>query len=182
MMTFAAFFQTLRLFGGQLGITVMQRFIFVRQTFHQTMLARHVEAGDALTEERLRALASSMLPGSAGTEESQGRALVEVVSEMIRQAYTLTYKDGFLLIGWVCAGMVLLFACMRPMRIHFDVKQPAPGVAKGSPGVAKGSTCQSRASFGPPDGDRPPETMPRGETPRVARRLLWKGFTSDGAS
>ncbi|HET9156261.1 MAG TPA: hypothetical protein VFN91_06315, partial [Myxococcaceae bacterium] len=74
-------------------------------------------------EERLQSFATRLLPGSSGMEEAQGRAAASLVGDLVRQAYTLTYMDGFLLIAWVCAGMTILFACMKPIKNYFDVKE-----------------------------------------------------------
>jgi DHA2 family multidrug resistance protein len=122
-MTYAAYFQAIRLFGGQIGVSVMQRLLAVRTTFHASMLGRSVEAGSYLTDERLRTLAAGFAASSAGIEESQGRAAAVLGSEVGRQASTLAYMDGFILVACVCAGMMLLYACVKRMKIHYDSKQ-----------------------------------------------------------
>jgi hypothetical protein len=38
------------------------------------------------------------------------------------QAYTLAYADGYLAIAFVAALAIVLIACMKPMKIYFDVK------------------------------------------------------------
>ena len=59
-------------------------------------------------------------------EESQGRAVAALAGEVGRQALALTYMDGFILIAWVCAGMMLVFACLRPLKKnYYDTKQMA---------------------------------------------------------
>jgi DHA2 family multidrug resistance protein len=122
-MTYAAFFQAIRLFGGQIGVSVMQHLLAVRTTFHASMLGRSVEAGSFLTDERLRTLAAGFAASSAGVEESQGRAAAELGSEVGRQASTLAYMDGFILVACVCAGMMVLYACMKRMKIYYDSKE-----------------------------------------------------------
>jgi DHA2 family multidrug resistance protein len=124
-MTFSAFFQTIRLFGGQIGASVIQRLVAVRETFHSSILGRSVEAGYFLTDERVRTL-SAALAGASGAEESQRRAVATLGGEVGRQALTLTYMDGFILVACVCTGMMLLLACMKPMKIYFDSRQLAP--------------------------------------------------------
>jgi len=124
-MAYAAYFQTLRLFGGQVGSSVMQRLIAVRTTFHSSILARSVEAGQFLTDERLRALSTGFASVS-GTEESLGRATAVLVAELTRQATTLSYMDGFILIACVCTGMLLLLACMKPIRNYWGSRPVSP--------------------------------------------------------
>ena len=124
-MAYAAYFQTLRLFGGQVGSSVMQRLITVRTTFHSNILARSVEAGQFLTDERLRALSAGFASVS-GTEESQGRATAVLVAELTQQATTLSYMDGFILVACVCTGMMLLLACMKPIRNYWGSRPVSP--------------------------------------------------------
>ena len=125
-LTFSAFFQVIRLFGGELGVAIMQRLIAVREQFHSNMLGLEVKTGDWLTEERLRLLTGGLIPGSSGVEEAQGRALALLGGQVRQQAYTLAFIDGFITIASVCAGIIVLIAFMKPMKIYFDVlgKQP----------------------------------------------------------
>ncbi len=125
ILTFAAFFQTIRLFGGQIGVSAIQRLIAVRAAFHSSILARSVEAGHFLTDERLRTLTGAFA-GASGLEESQARAVAVLGAEVSRQALTLTYQDGFILVACVCIGMLILYACLKPMKIYFDSTQLAP--------------------------------------------------------
>jgi DHA2 family multidrug resistance protein len=124
IMTFAAYFQAIRLFGGQIGVSVIQRLITVRSTFHSSILGRSVEAGDFLTDERLRAL-SAGFAGASGAEESQRRAVGTLVAQIRQQALTLSYMDGFILVACVCVGMMLLYACLKPTKTYFDAEQVA---------------------------------------------------------
>ena len=43
-----------------------------------------------------------------------------VGSEVGRQALTLPYMDGFILIACVCTGMMFLYACVKRMKIYYD--------------------------------------------------------------
>src|ERR1700733_647707 len=47
VLTFAGFFQTIRLFGGELGGVFMGHFIAVREQFHSNMLGLNVQLGNA---------------------------------------------------------------------------------------------------------------------------------------
>ena len=109
--------------GGQIGVSFLQRFISIRTTFHTSTLARSVEAGNFLTDERLRALSTGFYPGATGTEESQGQAASALAAEVGRQALTLSYMDGFLLVAWVCTGMIVLYACVKATKNYYDTKQ-----------------------------------------------------------
>ena len=47
--TFSGFMHFIRIFGGQVGVAVMTRFVSVREQFHSNMLGLHVEIGNWLT-------------------------------------------------------------------------------------------------------------------------------------
>jgi DHA2 family multidrug resistance protein len=109
----------IRIFGGQVGVAAMTRFISVREQFHSNLLGLHVQIGSWLTDERVRMLTGGLLQGSAGPEEAQDRA-VGILSEQVRaQAYTLAISDGFLLIGWVVVAYLLLMLLLRPGHVSY---------------------------------------------------------------
>ena len=126
ILTYSAYFHVIRLFGGEVGAAFMQRLVEVREKFHSNVIGLHVEIGNWLTDERLRMLTGGLYPGSSGLEESQERAIALLSAQVKKQAYTLAYIDGFLMIAWLCVGMIILIACMKPMRIHFDSSSIEP--------------------------------------------------------
>jgi len=126
ILTYSAFFHTVRLFGGELGVAFMQRVVDVREKFYSNMLGQHIEAGTSLADERLRMLAGGLASSSSGSDESHARALVVLAGQIKQQAYTLAYSDSFLVIAWVCVGMMILIACMKAMKIYFDSPSMEP--------------------------------------------------------
>ena len=117
--TFSGFMHFIRLFGGQVGVAAMTRFITVRERFHSNLLGLHVQAGDWLTDERVRMLSGGLLPGSAGFEEAQGRA-IGILSQQVRaQAYTMATADGFILVGWVVVAYLMLLLFLRPGHVSY---------------------------------------------------------------
>jgi DHA2 family multidrug resistance protein len=121
-LTYSSFIHCIRLFGGEAGTALMQRLISVREQFHSNMLGLHVDAGNWLTTERVQLLAQTLFPGSIGTEEAQGRAALLLGGQVKLQAYTLAYADGYLAIAFVAAFAIVLIACMKQMKIYFDVR------------------------------------------------------------
>jgi DHA2 family multidrug resistance protein len=117
--TLSGFMHFVRIFGGQIGVTVMTRLLSVREKFHSNMLGLQVQSGSWLTDDRLRMLGGGVLPASNGSDEAKRRAL-DLVSQQVRaQAYTLAVSDGFVLIGWVVVGYLLLMLLMRPNRVSY---------------------------------------------------------------
>lgn len=127
VLTYAAFLQLDRLFGGQLGVTVVQRFVDLREKFHSNRLGYNVAAGNVATDEHLRTLTAGLSSVSPGLDDAQGRAVLLLGGELRREAFTLAYLDGFLLIVVVCILFMLVMAGMKPMKIYFD-SAPAPAL------------------------------------------------------
>lgn len=119
VMTYGSFFQGVRLFGGQLGVALMQHFIVVRSRYHTSMVGTSIQAGSYVTDDHLRALSGGFAPGASTTDELQARVVASVGSEVSKQVATLSYMDGFILIACSCVFVVLLYACMKPMRMYF---------------------------------------------------------------
>lgn len=117
--TFSGFMHFIRIFGGQVGVATMTRLLSVREKFHSNMLGLQVQSGSWLTDDRLRMLSGGVLPASMGPDEAQQRALALVSQQVRAQAYTLAVSDGFILIGWLVVGYLLLMLLLRPGRISY---------------------------------------------------------------
>ena len=118
--TFSGFMHLMRIFGGQIGVAAMTRFIAVREQFHSNMLGLYVQRGSWLTDQRLRMLAGGLLPESTGQQEAQHRAATILGLQVRAQAYTLATSDGFVLIVWVVIVYLLLMLLLRPGKITFN--------------------------------------------------------------
>jgi DHA2 family multidrug resistance protein len=128
-LTFGAFLQVARLFGGQVGTTLVQRFVNQRELFHSHQLGYAINGADPASDERLRALSAGLLAASNGADDAQQRALSLLGAEVRQQATTLAYADGFVLIVIACIGFVLALLLMKPMKNSFDVRKPIPSLS-----------------------------------------------------
>jgi len=118
-LTFAGYFQTIRLFGGQLGGAFMGHFLSVREQFHSNILGLGVQLGDLATRQRLIELSGAMAPSSTGANMAIGRA-VEILSLQVRQqAYTLAITDSFRLVALSTVCCLIVVACMTRVPIQF---------------------------------------------------------------
>jgi DHA2 family multidrug resistance protein len=117
--TFSGFMHFIRIFGGQVGVAVMTFFISEREKLHSNLLGLHVEAGTWLTNERIRMLSGGLLPASTGPGEAQSRAIGLLGQQVRAQAYTMAVADGFVLIGWMVVGYLLLMLFLRPAKLSF---------------------------------------------------------------
>ena len=117
--TFSGLMHFTRIFGGSVGVAVMTRLISVREQFHSNMLGLHLQAGSWLADWRVRMLTGGLFPSSTGSQEAQHRA-IGILSQQVRgQAYTLAIADGFLAIGWISVGFMLVMLLMRPIKLSY---------------------------------------------------------------
>ena len=124
--TLSGFMHTFRIFGGQVGVSLMNRFLIVREEFHSNMLGLHIQVGNWLTDERLRAVSLGMLPSSSGSDEAQLRAGALLGQQVHAQAYTLAIGDGFVLIAGVVAAFLLIMLFMQPIKPTYQDLRKMP--------------------------------------------------------
>jgi len=113
------------LMGGEIGAVIFGRFVAVREQLHSNTLGQHVDAGNWITDERLRGVALALVPSSAGMEEAQARSAAILGGQVRAQALSLAYSDAFLLIAWAIAGYLLLLVFLRPSTISLRPKEKA---------------------------------------------------------
>ncbi len=117
VMTFAAFFHTIRLFGGTAGAIYMGHFVAEREKLHSNLLGLHVGRGTWITDWNIRALTAGLYPKSSGVAAAGARAVGVVAARLRLQAYALSLNDGFLLIAWSCLCALILIALLRRKSI-----------------------------------------------------------------
>jgi DHA2 family multidrug resistance protein len=119
ILTFSAFFHTVRLFGGTIGAVLMGRFIAEREKFHSNLLGLHVQQGSWITDGSIRQLTGGFLAKSAGVGQAAERAVDIVGGRLKLQAYTLSLSDGFYLVAWVCAVALIFVALLRAAPLKY---------------------------------------------------------------
>jgi DHA2 family multidrug resistance protein len=131
-LTFSAFFHTIRLFGGQLGVAFMTHFIAVREQLHSNLLGLHVQQGNWTSDAALKQLTAGLYAKSSGLSAATSRAVGLIDGRVRLQAYTLTFIDGFHLLAWACVAALLLIALLRKSPLNYrelgfpDGEVPAP--------------------------------------------------------
>src|SRR6201993_428273 len=95
ILTFSAFFHTVRLFGGTLGAIYMGHFLAVRERLHSNLLGLHVQSGSWITDANIRELAAGVYAKSSGMAAATSRAVGIMSGRLRLQAYTLSIIDGF---------------------------------------------------------------------------------------
>jgi MFS transporter, DHA2 family, multidrug resistance protein len=135
ILTFSAFFHTVRLFGGQIGVAFMTYFIAEREKLHSNLLGLHVQGGDWVTDASIRQTTAGLFPKSTGVAEAAGRAAGVIGGRVRLQAYTLSLIDGFHLLAWACVVALVLIASMRASPLGYadlsTVQQASPESREG---------------------------------------------------
>jgi DHA2 family multidrug resistance protein len=119
ILTFSAFFHTIRLFGGNVGAVIMGHFIAQREKLHSNLLGLHVQNGSWITDASVRQLTAGLFTNSSGLMAATGRAVGVIGGRLRLQAYTLSLIDGFYLVAWACVFALLLVALMRKAPLNY---------------------------------------------------------------
>ena len=123
ILTFSAFFHTIRLFGGTTGAVYMGHYLADREKLHSNLLGLHVTNGSWIAEGNLSALAAGVYAKSSGVAAAGARAADLIGSRLRVQAYALSFLDGFHLVAWSCVAALLLTALLRKPPLNYgDLK------------------------------------------------------------
>jgi DHA2 family multidrug resistance protein len=134
ILTFSAFFHTVRLFGGTAGAIYMGHFLAEREKLHSNLLGLHVSSGNWITDANIHALTAGLFAKSSGLASAAARAADLIAARLRLQAYSLSLIDGFLLVAWSCAIALVLVGLLRKSPLSYkglaDVQQQLPREAK----------------------------------------------------
>jgi DHA2 family multidrug resistance protein len=119
ILTFSAFFHTVRLFGGNVGAIIMGHFIAHREKLHSNLLGLHVQQGSWITDLSVRQMTAGVFSKSAGLAAATGRAVDLLAGRLRLQAYTLSLIDGFYLVAWACVVGLVLVALLRKAPLSY---------------------------------------------------------------
>jgi len=119
ILTFSAFFHTIRLFGGTAGAIYMGHFLAHREKLHSNLLGLHVTQGSWITDGNLHGMTAGIYAKSSGAAEAAARAAVLIGARLRLQAYALSLIDGFLLVAWSCLLGLLLTALLRKSPLDY---------------------------------------------------------------
>ena len=119
ILTFSAFFHTIRLFGGTTGAIYMGHFLAEREKLHSNLLGLHVTQGSWITDWNIRAMTAGLYAKSSGLAAAGGRAVDLIAARLRLQAYTLSLIDGFLLVAWSCVVGLVSTAMLRKSPLNY---------------------------------------------------------------
>jgi DHA2 family multidrug resistance protein len=119
VLSFSAFFHTIRIFGGTAGAIYMGHFIAQREKLHSNLLGLHVSSGNWITDQNIHAMTAGLYAKSSGMAAAGARATDLIAARLRLQAYSLSLVDGFLLIAWSCACALILVALLRKSPLNY---------------------------------------------------------------
>jgi DHA2 family multidrug resistance protein len=135
VLTFSAFFHTIRIFGGTAGAIYMGHFVAQREKLHSNLLGLHVSGGNWITGQYVQAMTAGLYAKSSGMAAAGARATDLIAARLRLQAYSLSINDGFLLIAWSCACALIFVALLRRSPLDYgdlSAQQRIPASAKES--------------------------------------------------
>ena len=119
VLTFSAFFHTIRIFGGTTGAIYMGHFIAHREKLHSNLLGLCVSSGNWITDLNIHAMTAGLYAKSSGIATASARAIDLMAARLRLQAYSLSINDGFLLIAWSCACALIFVALLRKSPLNY---------------------------------------------------------------
>jgi len=119
ILTFSAFFHTIRLFGGTAGAIYMAHFLADREKLHSNLLGLRVTQGSWITDWNIHAMTAGVFGRSSGLPSAGARAVDLIAARLRLQAYSLSLIDGFLLVAWTCAIALLIVAMLRKSPFNY---------------------------------------------------------------
>jgi DHA2 family multidrug resistance protein len=126
VLTFAGYFQTIRLFGGETGAAFMQHFISIREQFHSNVLGLGVQLGQTATDQRAFELTAGMASRAPGLTTAAGRAAEILGLQVRQQAFTLAITDSFVLLASSVVCCLLIVANMQRVPTQYSQVISAP--------------------------------------------------------
>jgi MFS transporter, DHA2 family, multidrug resistance protein len=118
VLTFGGFFQTIRLFGGELGSSFIGFFLHNRQVFHYDLLAAGIHGGSEPVIQRAQLLSAVLSPHATSGAVQQGSAQL-LLSSVQQQAYTLSIMDSFTLIAYAATAGLFVVICLHSLKVGF---------------------------------------------------------------
>jgi len=135
VLTFSAFFHTIRIFGGTAGAIYMGHFLAQREKLHSNLLGLHVSNGAWLTDQNIHAMTAGLYAKSSGLVTAGERAVDLIAARLRLQAFSLSIIDGFLLIAWSCVCALMLVALLHKSPLNYgdlSTVQQTPALEKES--------------------------------------------------
>jgi MFS transporter, DHA2 family, multidrug resistance protein len=120
ILTFSAYFHTIRLFGGTASAIYVGHFVAQREKVHSNLLlGMHASRGNWITDWNLHAMTAGVFAKSSGLADAASRAADLIGMRARLQAYSLAIIDGYYLLAWECACALIFVALLRTSPMFY---------------------------------------------------------------
>jgi DHA2 family multidrug resistance protein len=105
-----------RQLGGSFGIAILSTYLDDMRRYHRVDLSDNIYPSNPLLQQRLHALESMFMARGYDLHTAQHAALAMVYDAIQRQAATMGFNDGFLLIGMATVVVIPMVFLLRSGR------------------------------------------------------------------
>ena len=120
ILTYSAYFHTIRLFGGTASAIYVSHFVAEREKLHSNLLlGMHASRGNWITDWNIHAMTAGVFAKSSGLAAAASRAMDLISMRARLQAYSLAIMDGNCLLAWECAVALLFVALLRKSPMYY---------------------------------------------------------------
>src|SRR5258706_10902357 len=120
ILTFSAFFHTVRLFGGTAGAIYMGHFLADREKLHSNLLGLHVSSGNWITDANIHTLTAGLFGKSSGLPSAAAGAgaLLPSPPPLHAPFFGLFYGFLFFALGFALAPVLLGVLLHSPLSFY----------------------------------------------------------------
>jgi len=120
ILTFSAYFHTIRIFGGTASAIYVSHFVAEREKLHSNLLlGMHASQGNWITDWNIHAMTAGVFAKSSGLGAAASRAMDLIAMRARLQAHSLAIIDGNYLLAWECACALLFVAALRKSPMFY---------------------------------------------------------------
>jgi len=112
----SALFNMLRNLGGSIGIALLATQLDLREKLHSVRLGEGASLFNPATQERLDALTRYFIGLGADSATAGRQSLAALAHTVRREAFVMSYGDGFFIVGVVISAMMLFAWLCRPVK------------------------------------------------------------------
>lgn len=112
----SAWFNMMRNVGGSIGIAGLSTLLSRRERFHSLAIRESVSVYAEATRDRLHSAVQYFSGRGSDAYSAQGQALGAIGRTVRREAFLMSFRECFLILGWVMliAGLAVFFL----KRVH----------------------------------------------------------------
>jgi DHA2 family multidrug resistance protein len=123
MSSASSLFNMTRNLGGSVGIALLATALTNREHFHSARLGESISSYAAATQQRIDQMTQAFMGSGIDAVTAGNQALAALDRIVRREAYIMAYNDGFVIMGCVLIG------CIVVLWFANKVKSPSGGGA-----------------------------------------------------